>query len=50
MHVVLIETEGRGGTAVIEADGQRLKVVDAFSPADRPRKPASRHGSWARLP
>ena len=41
MHVVLIETEGRGGIAVIKADGQRLKVVDQFSPADRPRKPGA---------
>ncbi len=39
MQVVLIETEGRGGIAEIEVDGQRLKVVDQFSPADRPRKP-----------
>lgn len=39
MRVVLIETEGRGGIAEIEVDAQRLKVVDQFSPADRPRKP-----------
>lgn len=39
MRVVLIETEGRGGIAEIEVDSQRLKVVDQFSPADRPRRP-----------
>ncbi|TDJ20863.1 MAG: DUF1330 domain-containing protein [Deltaproteobacteria bacterium] len=59
MHVVLIETEGRGGIAEVEANGQPLKVVDAFSPADRPRKPgtvaaprfqvvASEPASWER--
>jgi len=38
-HVTLIETEGRGGAAEIEIDEQRLRVVDGFSPTDRPASP-----------
>lgn len=34
MRIRLIATEGRGGTAEIEADGQRLRVVDEWSKAD----------------
>jgi len=36
VRVFLIETEGRGGTAEIELDDQRLRVVDGISPAERP--------------
>lgn len=39
MNVVLIETEGYGGDAVIEIDGQRLTVRDALSTVDRPARP-----------
>jgi hypothetical protein len=35
VRVTLIETEGRGGAAEIELDGQRLRVVDAISSSDR---------------
>lgn len=38
MRVTLIATEGRGGAAEIELDGQRLRVVDAIS---RPGRPAA---------
>jgi hypothetical protein len=39
VRVILIETEGRGGVAEIELDDQRLRVVDAVSPAERPASP-----------
>jgi len=39
LRVTLIETEGRGGAAEIELDGQRLRVVDAISRSDRPASP-----------
>lgn len=35
VRVELIQTEGRGGAAEIEADGLRLRVVDHVSLADR---------------
>jgi hypothetical protein len=39
VRVTLIETEGRGGAAEIELDGQRLRVVDAISSSDRAASP-----------
>lgn len=39
MNVVLIETEGYGGDAVVEVNGQRLTVRDALSTLDRPARP-----------
>jgi hypothetical protein len=45
MRVTLIDTEGRGGAAEIEMDGQRLRVVDAISRADRPAAPGEVAGA-----
>jgi len=39
VRVTLLATEGRGGTAEIELDGRRLRVVDGISAADRPESP-----------
>jgi hypothetical protein len=39
MDVVLIETEGRGREALIEIDGRRLRVEDAFSRVGHARSP-----------
>jgi hypothetical protein len=36
---VLVETEGYGGNAKVEVDGQRLTVRDALSAVDRPAPP-----------
>ena len=41
MKVLLIETEGYGGDAIIEVDGERLKVRDALSSVDRPAQPGA---------
>jgi hypothetical protein len=38
LKVVLIETEGYGGDAIIEVGGERLKVRDAISSVDRPAR------------
>ena len=39
MEIVLIRSEGRGGEAEIEVNGERLAVVDALSGADATARP-----------
>lgn len=39
MEIVLVRTEGRGGEAEVEVNGERLAVVDALSAVDEPRRP-----------
>lgn len=39
MEIILIRTEGRGREAEVEVNGERLAVVDAFSPVDDPARP-----------
>jgi hypothetical protein len=41
LKVLLLETEGYGGDAIIEVDGERLKVRDALSSVDRPARPGA---------
>lgn len=43
--MILLATEGRGGAAEIELDGQRLTVVDELSPADGPLQPGPLEGA-----
>ena len=45
MRVKLIETEGRGGAALIEFEDQRLRVVDRLSRADQPAAPGPVQGA-----
>jgi hypothetical protein len=39
VEIVLIRSEGRGGEAEIEVNGERLAVVDAWSGADATARP-----------
>ena len=39
MEIVLVRTEGRGGEAEIEVNGERLSVVDAVSAVGDPARP-----------
>ena len=45
MEIVLIRTEGRGGEAEVEVNGESLAVVDALSPVDAPTRPGPLPGA-----
>ncbi len=45
MEIVLVRTEGRGGKAEIEVNGESLSVVDALSAVGDPARPGPQPGA-----
>jgi hypothetical protein len=45
VEILLIRTEGRGGEAEVEVNGERLSVVDALSAVDDPARPGPQSGA-----